>query len=189
MFLPNNNFISCSSDKTIKIWEEIEKNIKYQNSTILTHSNWIKTILFLEDKNILISSGRDGTKFWDLNNYKCIKYIMDIETTNSGTLCRINDDHIFVGGYFIIKIISISQKEIIRKIKNKFWCNRICHIKEKSIIIIAGSNYIKIYDCQNLEEMENFNNVHEDNINGIKLLKNNQVITYSYDKNIKLWSI
>ena len=37
--------------------------------------------------------------------------------------------------------------------------------------------------------MESFNNVHEDNINGIKLLKNNQVITYSYDKNIKLWSI
>jgi WD40 repeat protein len=46
MFLPNNNFISCSSDKTIKIWEEIEKNIKYQNSTILTHANWIKLFYF-----------------------------------------------------------------------------------------------------------------------------------------------
>ena len=136
MFLPNNNFISCSSDKTIKIWEEIEKNIKYQNSTILTHANWIKTILFLEDKNILISSGRDGTKFWDLNNYKCLKYIMDIETTNSGTLCRINDDHIFVGGYFIIKIISISKKEIIGKLKINFGVIEFVILKKSQLLLL-----------------------------------------------------
>ena len=39
---------------------------------MLTHSVQIYSILLIEDKNLLISSGLDGSKLWDLNNYKLI---------------------------------------------------------------------------------------------------------------------
>ena len=60
----NENLISCSHDNTIKIWEKIKNN--YQLITILNHSYWVFSILLLKNKNILISSGLDGTKLWNL---------------------------------------------------------------------------------------------------------------------------
>ena len=63
--------ISCSQDETIKIWEKNNKN--YQSITILTHFKKILSILLLENKNIIISEGFDGIKFWNLNNFDLIK--------------------------------------------------------------------------------------------------------------------
>ena len=65
----NGNIISCSYDKTIKIWEEIINN-KYQSITILNHLESISSIMLLEDKNYLISSGQDGNYLWNLNNFE-----------------------------------------------------------------------------------------------------------------------
>ena len=62
----NGNLISCSHDNKIKIWKE-DNNNNYEVIKILLHSKWINSILFLEDKNILISAGEDGTKIWDFN--------------------------------------------------------------------------------------------------------------------------
>ena len=61
----NKNLISCSLDKTIKIWEENNNN--YQNIITLTDEGAIHSILLLEDKNILISCRKNGVKFWNLN--------------------------------------------------------------------------------------------------------------------------
>ena len=58
IYFLNGNLISCSWDKTIKIWKE---NNNYENIQTLEHSDRIGTLLLLEDKNILISSGWDGT--------------------------------------------------------------------------------------------------------------------------------
>ena len=35
----------------------------------LNHSEGIKSMLLLEDKKILLSGGKDGTKFWNINNF------------------------------------------------------------------------------------------------------------------------
>ena len=65
IYCSNNNLISCSYDKTIKIWKENNNN--YENIKILKQSDKINSLLLLEDKNILISSGEDGTKLWNYN--------------------------------------------------------------------------------------------------------------------------
>ena len=39
----------------------------YENIKILKHSEYINSLLLLEDKNILISSGVDGAKLWNYN--------------------------------------------------------------------------------------------------------------------------
>ncbi len=63
----NGNLISCSGDKTVKIWEE--NNNGYKNIITLYHSDRVFSILLLEDKNILITTGNEGTKFWNTTNY------------------------------------------------------------------------------------------------------------------------
>ena len=56
------DLISCSSDGIIKIWF-LNDNKFVKSTSILNHENEVNSILLLEDKNILISSG-DGIKFW-----------------------------------------------------------------------------------------------------------------------------
>ena len=63
IYYSNDNLISCSKEKTIKIWKE---NNYYEKIKIFKHSDSIYSLLLLEDKNILIFSGRDGIKLMEL---------------------------------------------------------------------------------------------------------------------------
>ena len=125
IYCSNNNLISCSFDETIKIWKE---NNNYENIKMLKYSGWIFSLLLLEDKNILISSGYDGTKLWNYNEINNINLIKEFKETycrwNQG-LCRLNDDIIIVSGKIgtdSLKLISIFKKEIIKIIDNPFEC-------------------------------------------------------------------
>ena len=192
----NENFISCSSDKKIKIWKEIDKN-SYDNIKILTHSSEIWSLLYLEDKNILISSGYDGTKFWNLNknennydNIKCIKSFKDVDSTWSNGICRLDEDRIIVG-HISLKIISILNKIIIKEIKIPltFRCWGIKLIENKGIFLINGkSKDIIIYRYDNYECIQIIQNAHDGYINGFVELKDESIISYSWDKKIKIWN-
>ena len=120
IYCSNNNLISCSVDKTIKIWKE---NNNYETIKILKHSDYICSLLLLEDKNILISSGGDGTKLWnynEMNNINLIKEFKETYCESNQGLCRLNDDIIIVSGKYgtLLKLISIFKKEIIKTIEN-----------------------------------------------------------------------
>ncbi len=64
-------------------------------------------------KNLLISTGRDGTKFFNCLNYENIFNINEASCNINNALQKIDKDRIIVGGGFdgIIKIISISEKK------------------------------------------------------------------------------
>ena len=194
IYSSNGNIISCSQDKTIKMWE-IVNNDNYQCISILKNINLVNSILLFEDKNILISSGLDGTKFWDLNNYKNIIHIEKAICQESNALNKIDEDRIIVGGNTSNKeliIISIKEKKIIKKISNEFLCCGICVIEDKGIFLIGGiSNDIKIYRSDNYECIKEINDAHKDNnISGIIKFKNDdEIISYGSDKIIKIWKL
>jgi phospholipase A-2-activating protein len=73
IILPNGNLISCSDDNTVKLWEEINNN-KYQLMLTLNNYGFIRGILLIEEKNIFISSGDEGTKIYNYNNFNIINY-------------------------------------------------------------------------------------------------------------------
>ena len=50
------NIISCSYDKTIKIWE-LDNEGNFINKKIITNEDEVRSLLLLEDKNLLVSSG------------------------------------------------------------------------------------------------------------------------------------
>ena len=59
----------------------------------------------LKDKKLLISSGVDGTKFWDLdkdnyNDINCITYIKDTLCGCHNALCKLDEDKTIVGGRY-----------------------------------------------------------------------------------------
>ena len=186
----NNKIISCSKDKTIKIWEE-DNNKNYKNIKILNHSNYIYSLLLLEDKNIFISGGKDGIKFWDLNNYELIIYFNESWCGGKNSLCRIDEDKIIVNGsdHKSLLIISISEKKIINNINHSFKCWGIYLIKEKRILLIGGkSKDIEIYNNDDYKCIQIIKDAHDEEISGFCQLKDGKIISYGNDTIIKIWS-
>ena len=183
----NDNLISCSHDKTVKFWKDNKNNYKLIKT--LNHSKYVWSILLLEDKKRLISSGEDGTQFWNLNNFELIKYIKELDCRLWNALSRIDEDRIIIGGYKSLKIFSLSQKIILKEIKILFDCYGITIIKEKGIFFMGGkSKNIIIYRNDNYECIEIIKDAHYDNICGFIELKNDLIASFSNDKTIKLWT-
>ena len=152
IYSSNGNLISCSVDSTIKIWEKINNN--YQLLTTLIQSNCIMTILLLEDKNILVSSGEGGTEFWKIyDNILNIYWIYNFEKvigTCWNAINRVDEDRIIIGGKDSLFVISINQIIIIKDIKIPFRCNGIKTINNKGIFLVGGwENFFILYNSEN----------------------------------------
>jgi WD40 repeat protein len=185
-YLKSKEYIIFTELNNIIISEEIENKI--QDITVLTHSDIIYSIG--KKLNLLISSGIDGTKIWNINNFECLFYIKEAICYDEDAIKFIDDDRLIVGGGEdnIISIISINQKKIIKFINNKFQCWTINIIKEKEIFLTGGkSNNIKVYRSDNYNCIQIIKNAHKDHINGILLLNNDRILSYSDDKKICIW--
>ena len=138
---------------------------------------------------MLISGGKDGIKIWNYYNYELISYINKIECGSPDSLCRINEDIIIVGGLNNnkLKIISLSEKKIIKEINNQFICFTIYSLNDKEIFLVGGrSNDIKIYKSNNYECVQIIKKAHNRFIKGFIRL-NDLILSYSIDGKIKIW--
>ena len=192
IYCTNDNIISCSEDYKIKIWELIKN--KYQLLTSLIHSNDICALLFLEDKNLLISSGYDGTKIWKIYekgmNIDFFYYFKEVFCGCWNGLNRIDENRIIIGGKISLKVISIKEMKIIKSIDIPFRCNGITVIKDKGIFLIGGwGEDIQIYSNDNYKCLSTIYNAHNNYIVGLCELKNGFVLSFSGDTTMKIWSI
>ena len=188
LYVSFNIIISCSTDKTIKIWEKI--NTKYQIALNLFHSESVENILLIEKKNILISSGEDGTKLWNYNNYECIHYFPEAKCVRANTIALIDNETFIVGGIYdnLMSVISIPEKKIINIIDNKFSCFGILVLNDKGIILSYGrSDDMRIYRIDDFSFIKMFLNIHNNDINCVIRLNNSSIVTCSCEKKIKKW--
>ena len=178
-----NYLISCSQGGEIKYWNG-DKNIK----TISESKKIIKSLLLLERENILVCSGDDGTKFYNVKNQQNLFNVPNAKCKYNNALCRLDNDRLIIGELNLIKIISLSKQSIISEIENDFNCFGICVIIKKGKFLIGGdSNNINIYNYDNYKLDKSYNNAHEDNIEGFVVLNNDNIASFSWDKNIKIW--
>ena len=150
----------------------------------------IISILLLEDKNILISAGDYQVKFYNLNNFECIKLIKEDICYYINSLKRIDENRIILGGNNsnIMKVISISEKKIIRNIKNNFICWCIYVIENKGIFLIGGqSKDIIVYRSDNYQSIQIIKDVYF--INGFIQINDNSIGSYGHDGELNIWRI
>ena len=184
----NGNLISCSLDKTIKIWEENYNNYNLI-STIIHSDDWcsVCSILLLENKNILLSSGYNGTNLWNINNLDFIYFFKGASCYLWNGICKMDEDKLIVGDRNI-KIFSLSSKKIV-EIKIPFRCCGIKVIEEKGLFLVVGeSKNILIYRNDNYKCIKTINNAHKKDINGLIKLENDFIASFSDDGKIKIWS-
>ena len=189
IYCSNDNIISCSWDKDIKIWEK--KNNKYYCVNKLDNNYYVKCLIFLEENNNLISSGREGTKIWDLNNINNVKLIKQFHNLNCfyvNNLKLIDNDKLIIGKFNKLKIISISQEKIIKEIKLNDFCYGIKCIRNKDILLIGCKNDILLYDINNFNCIQIIKNAHCKYINGFVQLRNGNILSFSDDFHVKIWT-
>ena len=186
-FLPNGNILSASVDNTIKIYEEKDDK-EYQNVITIVNLKIIRSFMLLEDKKILVTSGDDGTKFWNYNNYEEIYSFNNVICGFWNSIIRIDDNKILIGGKSSFNIILLNKKKII-EIQNKFYCNGICYIKNKDILIVVGGIDIKIYNNKNYQCLRSIQDISITSNNGVIQLKNGLIVTYTAIGIIKIWEI
>ena len=184
----NEKIISCSRDQTVKIFEK-KYNSNFQCIISLKHTQNIFCVLDVNKKNIIISSGYDGTYFWDKIEYKLMKKI-NVSCYTNYSLSKIDDDKIIISGNIgLINIIHISDMKLIQTFNNNSWCYCLLYLKEKDLFICGGIKELKIYLFDNLNNIKIIQNAHDDKVNGLVKYKNNYIISFSIDGTIKLWKI
>ena len=183
----SNNIISCSLDGTVKIWGENKYN--YELITILKHNNWIYSLLLIDNQNLLISSGLDGTKLWNINNYELIKYFEDVKCERWNALCKINENMIIVGYNNLLNVISLNERKKIHQIPLSIDCFAVNLLLRIRFFLGGLINDIMIYRCDNFKCIQIIKNAHDDfSINGFFELKNGSIVSLARDKTIKILS-
>jgi WD40 repeat protein len=182
--------ISCSKDSTIKIWQKY--NNFYQNLTTLkSGDDEINSILLIEDKNILISGGLQGTKIWNLIDFSTIANLEETYCGYWNVLCRIDKDKFIVNNKTdnSLKIISIKEKKKIKEIVHSFDSWGIKFIKNKGLLLVGGdSKDIIIYRNDDYKIFQIIKDAHESSILGFVQLNNGKILSYGYDNVINVWS-
>ena len=186
----NENIISCSNDNTVKVWEENINNNNYQLNLVLNHLKSVCSILLIKENNIFISSGLNGTRFYNLNNFELIFEIKETWCGAWNALCKIDNDKIIVQEEqnLLLNIISISEKKIINKIKCNYISLGIISLDDKGIILVGVNTNIILYDNKNdYKFLQYIENAHDNYIIGFQQLKNGLIASYSFDESIKIW--
>lgn len=188
-FLKDNTIISGSKDTTIKIFNLVNTN--YQCFITLNNNIRVYSLLYIQEKNLLMSAGTEYTIFWNLTNI-LNPFITKIEAFCHGknAFQILDKNRTVVGGRDNIQIISIEDKKIIKQIKTEFLVWAISVVENKNLFICGGvSNDISIYSTQTYDNLGIFKECHEGRIRGIYLLKNGKIMTGSEDKKTKIWEI
>ena len=159
----NEYFLSCSLDKTIKLWKNY-KNIH----TFLEHSDWVRCISIREDNQQFLSGCVSSVvKLWDIPTQRVIGSIINqnsdptsLTTVNSLNFMN-NNPHLF--------IIGLRSGEV--KIFD-------CRIQNKN------DNYIK-----NVGIVQSFK-AHQKKLNTAKLNKSDKyILTSGRDSLLRLWDM
>lgn len=185
--LKNGNLISCSKDKTIKIWDISNLNDIKELYTLKGHHNSVNKIIELQDKSQIISCSFDGKIiFWDLNmkNDKIIikghtKYIYDI--------ILINKNEFASSSFEEIKIWNIEKKEKEYELKgHNGWIYCLTLLKENYLVSGSYDRTIIIWNLKDkIQEQKLIG--HTQAIQSLISYNKNEIISASWDKSIKIW--
>ena len=190
--LKDNSLCSGGGDNLIIIWN-VKKGMS--KKILKGHSDLINCISQLNNDNIISSSDDKTIRIWDYNNGNCVK----VFNCNENIMSFIFYNNLFIFGsenhLFLKKNFDLEENE------NEFIKN--CEIIQNDVnltsnllklndeILIYGNSEGKIYKRNIIENkiISEFENIHEDNINCIIILKDGRISSCSNDSLIKIMNI
>ena len=183
--------ISCSDDSTIRAWslDSYEADCSY---TLSGHEDKINDILLLDlyDNNTLLSVSDDKTiRLWNLETKECDNAIktQDIQTC----LGKLKNGKFMVGGEDgSVTVFNVEGLEPILSISAHTEPVEMLYESPFTGDIITGSqdNLVKMFKVDNgvcIKILEG----HKNTILGVVQLDENNILTASVDKTIKIWTI
>jgi len=187
----NDTIISCSDDSSIRAWslDSYEADCSY---TLSGHEDKINDILLLDlyDNNTLLSVSDDKTiRLWNLETKECDNAIKteDIQTC----LGKLKNGKFMVGGEDgSVTVFNVEGLEPILSISAHTEPVEMLYESPFTGDIITGSqdNLVKMFKVDNgvcIKILEG----HKNTILGVVQLDENNILTASVDKTIKIWTI
>jgi WD40 repeat protein len=140
--LPNDRFASGSNDTTIKIWD-LNQGICLK--TLMEHSHWITSLIFIERDNSLVSGSNDKSiKIWEVNDFQCLKTIQVNYEIMS--LLLLPGGYFASAGYNSIKIWDVKNYECINSLENQQgWVDYLVLTKNRRIVSIFNYDTLVIW--------------------------------------------
>ncbi len=194
-----NNFIaSCSDDKLIKIWEEYPINNFINISIFKTHNKRVTSIYGISNGILISTSYYESTiKFYDLEKTVFLKSLKVECVGLYNTLIELNKNYICLcGNKKGIFLINIVNYEIDKILNIDFFCSVLKKINDNTILLgishsgMDGEYFnieeYKIKDNNIWEFSSSFQNIHKHLINEIILDDEDNIITCSSDRTIKI---
>ena len=194
--LSDNNLISCSSDKTIIIWENKNNFYKFKYF-IPIFADSVRSILETKINEIVYTSFYEQKLFfYNLKTRNQIKILSKIFCSGwNNDIFYYNENYIFIGGNLNIYLINIKKYIIINSFETENFILSFLLIGNN--YLLTGDNKGNIYQWlfnekeENLslvsEKKENSSNNLEKCIYNIKLIDNKRLITATEDSTIKIW--
>lgn len=186
--LTNNRMASCSVDRTIKIWST---NHPYDLIWILEgKSNYVQSLLQIKEKEILVSTSCDHIMcLWNLSVYQCITVIKNIECCSRNNIFEIGNDKIIISGKVMLTVFNINKCKIEkRKVIDTFnYPYSLIAITSGNILFGSNEGDIGVYDINKNSFTRLFKKLHNNCIEDIKKINDNQFASCSIDNRIKIW--
>ena len=186
--LRNNRIASCSDDETIKIWNS--NNPYNLIKTLNGHTNYVRSIIQLKDKDILISGSDDKTlRKWNLLTYQCDKIIDSVDCCDNNSLLEIDNNRIIVGGNRVITIVNISNDIIEHQIKNDklYYAYSFIQLRDGNILCGCENGLICLYDIKLNTLTFKEDKIHYGGVRCLLNINKYQFISGSSDNEIKVW--
>ena len=183
-----NRLICGSSDNSIKIWNQANKNCL---KILEDHEDCVENILLISNNKFISGSNDRTIKIWDIDSYECLNTLENESGVRS--LCLIPKNQIACGCHngsisvwdldnsIQVKTFEAHQKPI-RNLKLT-----IDHLK---LISCSRENMIKIWNLETFDCIQTISKGEFQGICNLDLTSNGNLLTSSSsDKTVKLWQI
>ena len=176
---------SCSIDTTIRIWSS---KFPYECNKIIETKEWMKSIIELKNQKFLVSANGSSVFFWNSLNFLKEKTLKNISSTTSNSLFESERGFLLVGGEKVISKINANTLQLETKIMFNDNIRWIYSFAESDDKIICGC-YGKLIQFDEVNQYTIFTIVPDAHIFNIYavIVKNNLLISCSWDKTIKIW--
>ena len=186
-----NNFISCSFDKTIKTWIKKENIFQLNHTINNAHKNFIYKVIYALNNNLISCSADKTIKIWSYynNNYQCITILNHLDEVKSFLL--LEDKKILITSGWDKTIFWNINNYNILFIEENARCSSVNALKriDNDKIIVGGESngLIQIISIKEKEIVNKIENGFE--CWGICIIKDKDVILIGGRSNIiKIYS-